>query len=190
MSLPTSVPGLRSNSRNNLTPGRVLCLAEGQGRNAVFLARRGFEVVAVDMSAAGMARARKLAEENGAQIDTIVADLADFDMGTARWDSIVSIFAHMPPDVRRAVHARVVKALKPGGTFLLEAYTPDQLHTSGTGGPRGEQSDFLMSLDTLREELAGLEFEVARETLRDVNEGIYHHGEGAVVQILARRPQE
>ena len=168
--------------------GRVLCLAEGEGRNAVFLASQGYEVTAVDQSAAGMAKAHKLAEQKGVKIETIVADLAEFAIEPNTWDGIVSVFAHVPKAIRVPLHRHIVKGLKPGGIFLLEAYTPRQLETAGKGGPGSEQRELFMTLSDLHEELEGLDFEIARETEREINEGRYHSGPGAVVQILARKP--
>lgn len=171
---------------NALKPGTCLCLAEGQGRNAIWLARQGFSVTAMDQSPVGMARARELAAERGVSIDTQVGDLSDFDLGDARWDNIISIIGHLPSDLRRSVHQRVVRALKPGGIFLLEAYTPEQLAMPGTGGP--SDADMLPTAEMVRSETEGLEFIIARETHREVNEGEYHHGMSAVVQIVARKP--
>lgn len=165
--------------------GPVLCLAEGEGRNAVHLAGRGHEVHAVDLSAVGMAKAARLASERGLTVHTHVADLANFDLGEARWGGIVSIFAHLPPPVRALVHRRVVSALRPGGWLILEAYAPRQLRY-GTGGP--PVAGLLMELGALRAELDGLELVLAREVDREVHEGRYHHGMSAVVQILGRRP--
>jgi SAM-dependent methyltransferase len=173
---------------DRLSCGTCLCLAEGQGRNAVWLAQQGFDVTALDQSAEGMRRAEKLAGARGVTIKTVVADLNDFDPGEACWDSIVSIFGHLPSPLRRKVHSAVVRALKPGGTFILEAYTPDQLTTEGSGGP--QDPDMLPTKALLSVELAGLDFEIAREVRREVNEGSYHRGEAAVVQIVARKKME
>jgi hypothetical protein len=169
-------------------PGTCLCLAEGQGRNAVWLAAQGFSVTAVDQSPIGMERAGQLAASRGVDLTTEVADLAQFDLGQAQWDNVVSIFGHLPSALRRDVHRRVVAALRPGGTFLLEAYTPKQLETSGVGGP--PDPDMLPTADLLKGELAGLEILIAREITRDVQEGEYHRGESAVVQFAARKPME
>ncbi len=168
-----------------LQKGRCLCLAEGQGRNAVWLAQQGFSVTAVDQSAVGMAKARELAARRAVVIETEVADLASFNLGENKWDSIVSIFGHLPSDLRRDVHRRVTAALAPGGTFLLEAYTPDQLVTGGTGGP--SDPDMLLNLAKLSDELSALEILFAQEIVREVNEGDFHKGEGAVVQFVARK---
>ena len=167
-----------------LPPGDVLCLAEGEGRNAVHLAGLGHRVTAVDQSAIGLAKARKLAAARGVVIETVQADLEIYQIDPGAWAGIVATFAHLPPPLRRRVHRDVVRGLQPGGVFILEAYTPRQL-ALGTGGP--QSLELLMTLDDLREELAGLEFEVAQELERDVTEGAYHHGRGAVVQVLGRR---
>jgi len=169
-----------------LPPGRILCLAEGEGRNAVFLAEHGFTVTAVDQSSVGLAKAELLAAQRGVRIETVVADLADFAINPQSWDGIVSIFAHTPPPVRRHIHSEVVSGLKPGGILLLEAYRPEQLQYK-TGGP--PVADMMMSLELLRAELFGLEFDYAAETVRDINEGRLHTGQGAVVQLLAHKPE-
>lgn len=168
-----------------LKPGRVLCIAEGEGRNAVYLAERGHDVVAVDASAVGLEKAKKLALERGVSIETAVADLADYEIGVDRWDAIVSIFAHLPPAVRRPLHRKIAAGLKPGGTLVLEAYTPEQI-AYGTGGP--PVAELTMTLQALRDELDGLEFRHAVELEREVIEGSLHTGAGAVVQLVAVKP--
>lgn len=164
----------------------VLCLAEGEGRNAVWLAGRGLAVTGVDQSPVGLEKARRLASSRGVSIDTVVSDLAHYDLGVARWGSIISIWAHLPPDLRRRVHQACVKALVPGGVFLLEAYTPDQIPLS-TGGPK--EPALCMTRAALAEELAGLELVVAREVRREIHEGKFHQGMSATVQILAQKPR-
>jgi len=97
-----------------------------EGRNAVWFAGQdpSAKVVAVDGSSVGLAKARALAAERGARIETQVGDLASWDPGEERWDAIVSIWAPTPPTVRAALHARCVRALRPGGVLILEAYPP------------------------------------------------------------------
>jgi len=165
--------------------GPVLCLAEGEGRNAVHLARLGYPVTAVDQSAAGLEKAKLLAAQAGVPLSVCVADLTDFPISPDAWSGIVSIFCHLPPVLRRDVHARVVAGLRPGGVFVLEAYHPTQL-AFGTGGPK--DANLLMTLGLLRSELHGLEFLHARECEREVVEGSGHTGRAAVVQMVARRP--
>ncbi len=167
-----------------IPPGPVLCLAEGEGRNAVFLATLGHAVTAVDQSAVGLAKARDLAAARGVALTTVVADLAAFPIEPGAWSGIVSIFAHLPQPLRRNLHAAVGRGLAPGGVFVLEAYTPAQL-AFGTGGPKDPA--LLMQLADLRRELARLELLVAQEIEREVREGTGHTGRAAVVQLLGRQ---
>lgn len=169
-----------------LGSGKVLCLAEGEGRNAVFLAEHGLAVSSVDLTESGVAKTHRLATERGVVVDAVTGDLADFDLGIAKWDAIVSIFAHTPPAIRIDLHRRVVAALVPGGVFLLEAYTPSQVGR-GTGGP--QVPELTMTAEGLRAELAPLEFLTIQEIERDVIEGPGHTGEGAVVQVIARKAE-
>lgn len=170
---------------HRLAAGAALCLADGEGRNSVFLAAEGWDTHSVDLSANGVAKALRLSGERGVTVHATVADLADYDLGEQRWDAVVSIFAHMPAAIRADLHARAVRALKPGGVLLLEAYTPDQIGR-GTGGP--QSAELTMTLAGLREELAGLHFDHAWEGVRDVVEGALHTGTAAVVQVIARKP--
>lgn len=167
---------------DRLPKGRVLCVAEGEGRNAVYLAQEGCEVVAVDASRVGLDKAARLARQRGVHIETVVADLADFAIQPHSWDAVVSIFCHLEPQLRKALHRRVVAGLRPGGVLVLEAYRPEQIRYA-TGGPAA--ADMMPSLAELRDELEGLEFEHAVEIVRNVSEGKYHTGKGAVVQVLA-----
>jgi SAM-dependent methyltransferase len=166
--------------------GPVLCIAEGQGRNAVFLAAQGYAVTAMDASSVGMERTATLAAERGVQLTTVVADLDGFAIAPAAWSGIVSIFVHLPAPLRRRVHHQVVAGLRPGGVFVLEAYTPAQL-AYGTGGPSAPA--LLAPLAELQVELDGLSFVLAQERERDVVEGPGHTGRAAVVQILARKAE-
>ena len=164
--------------------GKVLSLAEGEGRNAVFLAKQGYSVTAVGSSLVGLNKARKLAGENDVVVEFIHADLADYDLGENKWDGIVSIFCPLPSSLRKDLYKKVIVGLKEGGVFLLEAYTPDQLK-HGTGG--GNSVDVMQSEESLRLELAGLRFKHLTELERNVIEGVYHTGIGSVVQAIATK---
>lgn len=165
--------------------GPVLSLAEGEGRNAVFLASRGHDVLGVDSSRVGLQKAQALARERGVAVRTELADLAEYAIEPGAWAGIVSIFCHLPPAVRARVHAAAVAGLRPGGAFVLEAYRKEQLGR-GTGGP--PVLELLYDLDEVRAELAGLELVHAEALVRDVREGGYHSGEGAVIQIVGIKP--
>jgi SAM-dependent methyltransferase len=167
--------------KSHIPKGRVLCIGEGEGRNAVYLAQQGYEVTGVDASSVGLAKAQRLAKERDVDVSIVVKDLAHFDFGNNAWDGIVSIFCHLPPDIRAAVHAKAVDSLRPNGVFLLEAYTPKQLQFK-TGGP--PTAELMLDLETAKKELAGLEFIHAEELERDVHEGQFHNGRAAVVQLI------
>lgn len=165
--------------------GEVLCLAEGEGRNAVYLAQQGFHVTAVDASAPGMEKANRLAKERSVTIHTHVSDLAHFTIEPSSFDGIVSIFCHVPIELRKNLHRSVVQGLKSGGVLILEAYTPQQI-ALGTGGP--PVAELTMNLQDLTQELSGLNILHGKELQRDVIEGKYHTGRGAVVQLVAVKP--
>jgi SAM-dependent methyltransferase len=163
---------------------RMLSLGEGEGRNAVHLARLGHRVTALDASATGLAKARRLAAEAGVAIDTVCTDLADYVFEADAWDAVVSIWCHLPSALRRRVCGDVVRGLKPHGLVLLEAYTPDQMGR-GTGGPR--ELDLLSTAVDLTGEFAGLTVLRAEESIREVREGTGHRGTSAVVQWIGRK---
>ena len=118
------------------------------------------------------------------------SSLADYDLGCEVWDGIVSIAAHVPPLLRKELHAQVVSSLKSNGIFILEAYTEHHLEMDGVGGPPPLQKDLFMSLDKLVVELRGLEFIIGTEVERNISEGKYHQGESAVVQVVACKAVE
>jgi len=170
-----------------LPPGDALCLAEGQGRNAIHLAALGHRVSAQDLSPVGLQRAQELARQRGVTIQTICCDLNDFHPQPANTDLVVAIWMHLPPNLRAVVHQRALQALRPGGRLILEAYTPRQLELN-TGGP--PQRELLIELDQLRQELQGLEWLVLQERQRPIHEGPYHQGPSAVLQAHGRKPAQ
>jgi SAM-dependent methyltransferase len=170
---------------DKIPPGRILSLAEGEGRNAVYLAAQGYEVTGVDGSEVGLSKARELAREHGVTITTLQADLAEFEIEAEKWDGIIACYCHLPPAVRVPLHRAAVRGLKPGGVFVLEAFSKEQL-AHDTGGP--QSLDMLMSLDELRLELAGLELVRAAQMERAVQEGSRHTGLASVVQVLGIKP--
>lgn len=164
--------------------GKALCLAEGEGRNAVFLASLGYEVVAMDQSAVGLEKANRLATDRQVDIVTQQADLNDYEPKSNTFDLITMIWAHTPESVRMKSYEIVKKSLKRGGYFILEGYLPSQ-STRNTGGP--SDPEFMFTLDELRAHFTDFNILVGRELTRDVTEGIYHTGSGDVVQFLALR---
>jgi SAM-dependent methyltransferase len=163
---------------------RALCLGEGHGRNAIWLAKLGLKVTAVDLSAVGLSKAVEWASQSGLELSAVQADLREWEIQPDSWDLIVSIFCHMPSEIRAHVHRGVVRGLASGGVFILEAYTPSQIGR-GTGGP--PDPDMLPTAALLAAELEGLEVLESREITRNVLEGRSHTGISDVVQFVAQK---
>ena len=155
--------------------GDALCLCEGEGRNAIFLGQRGFQVTAVDFSPVALAKATALAAERNVVLTTQQCYLATFDPGVARWDLVTMIFGQPDVTVRRALYARIADCLRPGGAFVLETKAEE----STTPDSRYPGSAILCA------ELANMEFVIARDGERVLKEGRYHDGYQRTAQILA-----
>jgi SAM-dependent methyltransferase len=164
--------------------GRVLCLADGEGRNGVWLARQGLDVTSVDVSLQGVNKMHRLATQMGVSLNAQVADVTELDMGLAQWDAIISIFLHLPARARADLHTRAVQALKPGGLFLWEGYGPEQL-SRNTGGPK--DAALLPALDEVARDFSDCALLHSWSGLRMVQEGSLHTGEGSVTQLIARK---
>lgn len=169
----------------SLTAGRLLLPAEGEGRNAVYAARNGWKVTAFDMSEAGKMKCQRLAAQHRVTVDYHLADAADFDYGHEQYDAIALIFAHFPMALRWHVHQHVVHALKPGGTLILEAFSPAQVHYN-SGGPK--DISMLYTASTLRQDFNQLHIHYCEEVLTTLHEGVYHQGMAAVVRLVAQKP--
>jgi len=166
--------------------GRALSVADGEGRNSVWLAQQGMHVTAVDIAPRGVDKARALAQRAGVIVDFHVSAVEDWAWTPEAFDVVAAIFVQFAvPAVRERMFAGMLRTLKPGGWLLLQGYTPRQLEYR-TGGP--PVRELLVTLDELRRDLDGLSLDIAREVERDVREGGLHVGRGAVVQVLARKP--
>ena len=168
------------------SPGdQVLCVADGEGRNSVWLAEQGLAVAAFDISATGVAKAQELAAQRGVAVHYSVADCDDFQWPEASCDGVAAIFVQFAdPTLRVRLFERMVRALKPGGRLVLQGYTPRQLEY-GTGGP--PQLSHLYTEAVLREAFVELEIENLRVYEADLAEGKGHHGRSALIGLVARR---
>lgn len=174
-----------ASQRHWLKPGmRALAVADGEGRNGVWLATQGLEVLSVDASAVGLAKARALARRRGVRIRTEQADLTRWDWPQAAFDVVAAIFIHFMPEHRTRMHRAMLAALAPGGLLILEAFTPRQLEYRSGGPPLREM---LYTADMLRADFASAEILLLEETLTELHEGAYHRGTAAVVRLIARR---
>ena len=167
-----------------LKRGETLSLAEGEGRNAVWLAQQGFTVSSIEQSEKGVAKTLRLALQRGVIVMAERGELETFNIQPNSWDLMVSIYAHTPQELRRKLHRQVVAGLKPGGVFILEAYTPAQI-PNNTGGPK--DASLMPTAELLRSELHGLVFDHLEEIERDVVEGSLHTGTAHVVHLVAHR---
>jgi len=168
-----------------LAPGqRALAVGDGEGRNAVWLARQGLDVTLVDISPVGLEKARRLAREHGCRIETIAADLTQWDWPVDQFDLAVEIFVHVPVAERQAIHRAMAASLKPGGLALVEAFQKGQTARS-SGGPR--TAPLLYDAGALAEDFAGLStLELLEGTVR-LAEGSKHRGLAQVVRYLGQR---
>ena len=164
---------------------KVLCLAEGEGRNGVYLAGLENDVTCIDYSEEGLKKTSQLAEQNGVEVSCICADLGEINIEEDTWDLIIGIFAHFPLHVKHHIWPQMHAALKPGGQLIMEVFDQEQLRF-GTGGPK--HPDLLYSTEELQA-LVGQEFtEIKIEKVyREVNEGTYHNGASATIQVLATK---
>ncbi|MBE1553071.1 class I SAM-dependent methyltransferase [Sporosarcina limicola] len=127
--------GFLVEAAQDLSTGKVLCIAEGEGRNSVYLASLGNEVTAWDFAQAGLDKTKRLADEKGVVVKTELHDLADVIWEEEQWDAIIHIFGHFPIDILNRTLTGIKKALKPGGFYISELYTKEQSRYR-TGGPR------------------------------------------------------
>jgi SAM-dependent methyltransferase len=177
---------LRRHAAELPAAAQVLCVADGEGRNSVFLARQGHRVMAFDVSAVAIEKARGLASREGVSVDFALADADSFAWPQASCDAVVAIFVQFAdPAMRERMFAHMVQALKPGGLLILQGYTPKQLDYR-TGGP-GVLSH-LYTEPMLREAFDGLEFLQLEAYEADLSEGSGHHGRSALIGLVARRP--
>lgn len=168
----------------DILTGPVLSLAEGEGRNAVFLASLGLTVHGVDGSEVGLAKAQALAVSKGVEIQTEVSDLRIFEPPANFYGSVISISAHLPSMVRNRLYPLVERCLKNNGILLLEAYSEEQI-SRDTGGPK--DLDMLMTRTKVEQEFPNCEPMLSQEIVREVSEGKYHTGMASVVQFIARK---
>lgn len=175
--------------RGRFKPGmKVIVPGDGEGRNGVFLAGLGCDVTTLELSRVGIAKAKGLAAERGVRLNALLADAVRWDYPAAAYDAAAVIYVHFGPKLRIPFHNRVITALKPGGLFLLEAYTPRQLAHRASGSVGGPQDlDMLYEPETIRGELSGLDIERLEEIETTLSEGARHTGRSSIVRLIGRK---
>lgn len=173
--------------RHLLAPGmRALAVADGEGRNSVWLARQGLAVTAFDISAVGVDKARGLARQQGVSVDFNVADCDSWQWQPGAYDVVAAIFIQFAgPAMRARMFANMADALKPGGVLILQGYTPKQLDYD-TGGPGLLENLYTEQL--LRGAFDGLRILELRVYEEELAEGERHRGMSALIGMVAQKP--
>lgn len=172
---------------NKLPKGKVLCIAGGEGRNAVYLATLGLSVTAWDYASSGLEKTKQLAEENDVTVFTELHDLAEVEWEAEQWDAIVHVFGHLPEDVMARTMEGVKKALKSGGYYLSEMYSIEQLKY-GTGGPPVES--MLVDPKEMLHQFNDYFIEHFYVGEAHRQEGILHTGDAHIVQCLFKKRED
>jgi len=165
--------------------GTALCIADGEGRNSVWLAGTGLHVDAFDVSTIAVEKARRLAAEKNVKVNCFISDCDSFDWKDCAYDAVVAIFIQFAdPAERERIFSNMVRALKPGGLIFIQGYTPKQLEF-GTGGPA--EVSHLYTKELLRTAFSGLEICALDEYEDELSEGKRHLGRSALIGLVARK---
>lgn len=167
-------------------PGqRILSVADGEGRNSVWLARQGLQVDAFDVSEVGIAKARALASSQGVAVNFTVSDCDAFPWPETAYDGVVAIFIQFAdPPLRERLFEHMRRSLKPGGLLILQGYSPKQLEYK-TGGPG--VASHLYTPELLRAAFDGMDIGELREYEAELAEGPGHRGRSALIGLVARK---
>ncbi len=169
-----------------LPPGKILFAAEGEGRNAVYAATRGWAVAAFDISIEGKNKALRLAEKHTVSIDYQVGLLPELDYKDGQFDAIALIFAHFPPPIKSQYHQLLDTHLRKGGHIIFEAFSKSHLEyrlkNPKVGGPPNLEA--LFSIDELKSDFSNYDIVELEEKEVELNEGLYHNGKGSVIRFV------
>ena len=172
-----------------LTVGTILFPAEGEGRNAVFAATKGWTVSAFDISSEGKNKALKLAATNNVTIDYQVGELQSLNYSNEQFDAIALIYAHFPADIKSLYHRTIEQYLRKGGTIIFEAFSKKHIDylskNEKVGGPKDIES--LFSIAEINDDFPGYEIIELAEKEIELNEGQFHNGQGSVIRFTGRK---
>ena len=174
--------------RENFTripKGNVLCVADGEGRNGVWLAKKGYNVTSIDFSSNAIEKINRLAKEYNVSINTKCEDLLNYNFGENKYDGIVSIFAHFKIDEVNRLHSKYLKALKPNGVFFMEVFAKEQLPLK-TGGPKN--ISLLYNTQDIQNSFTSGKIELLKKDIVYLHEGDMHDGKAVVVRAIVRKP--
>jgi 2-polyprenyl-3-methyl-5-hydroxy-6-metoxy-1,4-benzoquinol methylase len=170
---------------DKLPVGKLLLPAEGEGRNAVYAARKGWDVTAFDFSIQAMLKTFQLAERYDVSLQYTVQDVANFSAKGIEYDAVGLFYAHFPLELRPAFHQKITQSLKKSGFVLLEAFHKNQKYYT-SGGPKDET--MLFSVEEMRKEFEGLNILTLEDKIIELDEGPYHQGKAHVVRMVAVKP--
>lgn len=172
-----------------LKVGKILFPAEGEGRNAVFAAKLGWNVSAFDISIEGKKKAFRLAEANQVKIDYQVGELQTLDYRSEQFDAIALIYAHFPAEIKSFYHKTLDKYLRKNGSIILEAFSKKHIHyvlkNEKVGGPR--ELEMLFSIDEIKSDFENYEIIELEEKEIELKEGLFHNGNGSVIRFVGRK---
>lgn len=169
---------------DKLAVGNLILPCEGEGRNAVYAATKGWQVQAFDSSDAGKVKALQLASKHQVVINYTIEDATQIDYAVNSVDAVVFVFAHFPPAIRKQIHHKAINWLKPGGKIIMEAFNPQQLQYS-SGGPKN--ADMLYTIEMLQEDFKEMQIDYLQTSEHILNEGNYHQGYAALIQMVATK---
>ncbi|MCB0442639.1 MAG: class I SAM-dependent methyltransferase [Flavobacterium sp.] len=172
---------------HQLPTGKILFVAEGEGRNAVFAAQNGCIVFAFDYSESAKNKAIMLAKEQNVELDYLVSDVMELPFEPESFDAIVFIFAHFPSEIRKQAHQKLVSFLKPNGKILFEAFEKNQLQFT-SGGPK--EPAMLFSEDEVKDEFSSINFNFLETAIITLEEGPFHQGQGAVIRFIGTKHEK
>ncbi|MEX1384036.1 class I SAM-dependent methyltransferase [Lutibacter sp.] len=169
--------------------GTILLPAEGEGRNAVFAAKKGLNVTCFDISSQGKMKAEKLATLNNVQINYLVGEFSELEFEENSFDVIALIYAHLPSNVKSQYHQELVKYLKKDGVLILEGFSKKQLEINKENEkPFGPPNiEMLYTIEDIQNDFSVLETIELSEELIELNEGIYHKGKGSVIRFIGKK---
>ncbi len=168
---------------DTLQPGKILVPAAGEGRDAIYAAKLGWEVFAVDQSVVAQQKALQLAQDEHVTINYQVCDILDFDLTQRKYNAIVLNYFHLPPDIRMQFHSKLHSVLLPNGYIILEAFNPKQLNNT-SGGP--QDGNVLMTADALKQEFSALQILECGEHEIILDEGTHHQGKADIVRFVGK----
>ncbi|MEE9362235.1 MAG: class I SAM-dependent methyltransferase [Cellulophaga sp.] len=174
---------------HKLKAGSILMPAEGEGRNAVFASKSGWNVTATDLSMKGKSKAEKLAKEFEVSLKYVVGDLQDMEFPKESFDAIALIYAHFSPWKISAIHQKLITLLKAGGVILFEAFSKKQIDFQKTNAKAGGPNDLnmLFSIEQIQEDFPGFDVQILEEKEVLLNEGEFHNGTGSVIRFVGKK---